>query len=73
MDNSVEGVWCRDRGNKSRWCCSISFQFICQWLVKRVHSQDSIYSLPGGGVGFDAGIVEFGSDAVVYHHDQLLG
>lgn len=32
------------------------------------------YSLPGGCVGFDAGIVGFGGGgAVVYHHDQLLG
>lgn len=29
--------------------------------------------LPDGGVGFGAGIVGFGIDAVVYHHDQLLG
>lgn len=36
------------------------------------------YSLPGGGsvgfgIGFVAGMVGFGSDAVVYHHGQLLG
>lgn len=30
------------------------------------------YSLPGA-VGFGAGIVGFCGDAVVYHHDQLLG
>jgi hypothetical protein len=29
--------------------------------------------LPGGGVGFGAGIVGFGGDAVVYRHEQLLG
>lgn len=37
------------------------------------HIFNVTYSLPGGGVGFGAGIVGFGSDAVVYHHGQLLG